>query len=158
MQNRFIRKKKGSQDLVLQITSMADIFTILLVFLLKSFSTGASSLAPSDNLTLPEAQKSGAVVDTLKLEISRGTILLDDKQVATLNQFQFDPAELQANDLPRALGEAFARQRQKDTLEQHPKMLVLADQGTPYGTLRRVLASASASGFEDFKLVVVKDQ
>jgi biopolymer transport protein ExbD len=156
--NRFIRKKRGSQELALQITSMADIFTILLVFLLKSFSTGATTLAPNENMTLPEALKSAPIIDTVKLEISRGTIILDDKRIATLSQFQFDPADLEANGLPKSLGEAFTRQRGRDTLEKYPKILVLADQGTPYGTLRRVLASAASSGFEDFKLVVVQNQ
>ena len=37
----FTIKRPGSGDMALQITSMADIFTIILVFLLKSFATGS---------------------------------------------------------------------------------------------------------------------
>ncbi|NDG85844.1 MAG: hypothetical protein EBX52_12520, partial [Proteobacteria bacterium] len=39
--------------LPLQITSMADVFTILLVFLLKGVSTDAITITPSASLRLP---------------------------------------------------------------------------------------------------------
>lgn len=155
---RFGKKHKPSQDMVLQITSMADIFTILLVFLLKSFSSGVSNITPTGNLVLPETKTSDPATDTLKLEIAQDMVLLDDKKITDLNHFQFDPADLQSNGLPKSLSAAFTHQRQKDTLHQYPRMMVLADQGTPYGTIKTILASASYSGFEGFKLVVVENK
>lgn len=155
---RFGKRHKPNQDMVLQITSMADIFTILLVFLLKSFSSGASDITPSNNMTLPEGRSLDAATDTIKLEIAQNMITLDDKKIADLNQFQFDPADMESNGLPKSLSAAFTHQRQKDTLAQAPRIMVLADQSTPYGTLKTVLASASYSGFDGFKLVVVENK
>jgi hypothetical protein len=56
--------------MALQITSMADIFTILLVFLLKSYSTGALDIAPSKGMKLPEVQLATGSVEALKVEVS----------------------------------------------------------------------------------------
>jgi biopolymer transport protein ExbD len=59
----------------IQITSMVDMFVILLVFLLKSYSTSPVNITPSKNLTLP---KSAAVVDpqdVLKLVVSKGCFI-----------------------------------------------------------------------------------
>jgi biopolymer transport protein ExbD len=156
--SRFRKKHKPSQDMVLQITSMADIFTILLVFLLKSFSSGASDITPSNNLTLPEGRSLDRPADTIKLEIAQNMITLEDKKIADLNHFQFDPADIGANGIPNSLSAAFTHQRQKDTLAQAPRIMVLADQATPYGTLKTILASASYSGFDGFKLVVVESK
>jgi biopolymer transport protein ExbD len=156
--SRFGKRHAASQDMVLQITSMADIFTILLVFLLKSFSSGASDITPSNNMTLPEGKSLDPVTDTIKLEIAGDMVTLDDHKICDLNHFQFDPADIGSNGLPKSLSAAFTHQRQKDTLSQAPRIMVLADQATPYGTLKTILASASYSGFDGFKLVVVENK
>ncbi len=158
MKNRFIKNKNQSEDVSLQITSMADVFTILLVFLLKSFSTDVSKLTPHETLILPAAQKSATLVETLKLEISKNLILLDDKLVTELSKFSFDPIDLESNGTSRSLNTLLIHQRRKDTLKKTTQMMILADQQTPFATIKRVLASASANGYENFKLVVVEDQ
>ena len=50
------RANKKKNELFLQITSMMDMFTIILVFLLKSFSAEGSLLTNADNLVLPNSQ------------------------------------------------------------------------------------------------------
>lgn len=142
----------------LQITSMADIFTILLVFLLKSFSTGAATITPHDNISLPEAKSADPLVETLKLEISDKSILVDDKHVTDLKKFEFDPSDIETNGTSRTLNTALIQLKKKNSLTRSSRLLVLSDQNTPYSTIKRVLASATGSGFEDFKLVVVEDQ
>jgi biopolymer transport protein ExbD len=158
MRKRFKGKKLLKSDMALQITSMADIFTILLVFLLKSFSTGITSITPSSSMTLPEAKKSNPIIDTLKLEISSYSIVIDDKPVMPLQNFQFELGELESNGTPQKLNRMLAEYVKKDTLQKAPKMLLLADQKTPFSTLKRVLVSATSNGFVDYKLVVVEDQ
>jgi hypothetical protein len=49
----FLKRRAPHEEMSLQITSMADIFMILLVFLLKSLSSGTIQIAPSKGLQLP---------------------------------------------------------------------------------------------------------
>ncbi len=167
--SRFFARKKLNEDMVLQITSMADIFTILLVFLLKSFSTGVSNLTPSNDLTLPSAKGGDEVADVLKVEISPNIILVDDKPITNLRNFKFDPADYESNRTSRSLNIYLSKEKKRRDVASAPsadsaakmnskKIMLLADEKTPYSTLKSVLSSAGMAGFVDFKLVVIEAQ
>ena len=47
------KARRSKPDAGLNITSMMDMMTIILVFLLKSYSTQDISVAPSEDLELP---------------------------------------------------------------------------------------------------------
>lgn len=171
MKKRF-KKKNIKTDVALQITSMADIFTILLVFLLKSFSGDASKVTPTSQLTLPESVQGSPLEDVLKIEISSSGVLIDDKTAIELKNFQFPAHDLESNDTSRMLNLLLMKARQKEEREEQtqkepkepkePKktstVLILSDQKTPYQTLRHVLSSAAHSGFEFFDLAFVEPQ
>lgn len=160
------KKNRGSEDVALQITSMADIFTILLVFLLKSSSSGAVSINPTQGLLLPQANSSQPAPEALKLEVSEKGILIEEKSVAQLKNFEFDPADIRKDGVSSHLDQhlEMARKRQSviakanSDVQVDGKILVIADSRTPYKTLKTVLASAAIHGYTDFKLVVAKDQ
>ena len=160
---RFLRRNKQPEDMALQITSMADIMTIILVFLLKSFSTGASNINPTAGLVLPEAQAASPLEEMLKLEISANAVLIDDKPTTVLRSFSFISGDLESNGTPRSLNAALVAERQKNALRDPASvsavhMMVMADQKTPYSTLKSVMTAAANNGFGDFKLVVVEDK
>src|SRR3954463_3961026 len=69
----------------IQITSMVDMFVILLVFLLKSYSTSPVQITPSDKLTLPVSTSTKDPVDVLKLVVSKAGIFVDDRKVVELD-------------------------------------------------------------------------
>jgi biopolymer transport protein ExbD len=150
--------------MALQITSMADVFTIILVFLLKSSSMGASTVSMSNDTQLPSVVKSEELVEKLKVEISRGAVILDGQPVAKLEQFRFDSSDLESDGSSRSINTALIAQKQKKKQERDPAsehnhmLMLLADQRTPYATLRTVMDSASNQGFVRFKLVVVEDK
>ncbi len=165
----FLHKHKarsaGNEDVALQITSMADIFTILLVFLLKSYATG--SITPtSPNLMLPDAQAQDSSSEALKVEVTQGGVQIEGQPATGLNNYAFDKTDIQANGTSKALSAALDKQRQKQLLiakanpsvKVDPKIIVLADKKVPYGTLKTVLASAAVQGYTDFKLAVVKGE
>ncbi|HAR44020.1 MAG TPA: hypothetical protein DCS07_15525 [Bdellovibrionales bacterium] len=165
MKKSFLKKRAPqSEDMALQITSMADIFIIVLVFLLKGYSTGAITVAPSAGLSLPQAETQDASVEALKVEITEGAVQVEGQQVAKLEQFRFDKGDLQATGISTALGQAISRQREKQLLiakansdvKVDAKIMILADQRAPYSTVKTVLASAAVHGYTDFKLAVVK--
>ena len=161
MKKSFIKKrKKAGTDVALQITSMADIFMILLVFLLKSYATSVTNIAPTARLSLPEVTKSrGVIKETLKVEIASDTVLIDQKPALTLHGFQFDASEDGPGGISPTVLRVLNEQRK---LRPEPNMdsslLVMADQQTPYSTIKRVVASAASAGFVDLQLVVVQSE
>jgi biopolymer transport protein ExbD len=161
----FKKRPLQSDEMSLQITSMADIFTILLVFLLKSYATSAMNVSPSAGLTLPSANASEASFEALKVEISADSVNVEGKPVVMLKGFQFDTEDLQSNGSSKTLVSALEKERQRELLiakantdvQVDPKILVISDQKAPYSTIKSVLASAALNGYTDFKLAVVKE-
>jgi biopolymer transport protein ExbD len=160
------RTKTQSDEMALQITSMADIFVILLVFLLKSYATSAVNIAPTSGTTLPQADAQDTAVEALKVELSENAVLVEGQPVVKLLKFQFSKDDLQGNGSSKLLGKALERQRQRQVLiaksnsevKVDPKIVIVADQHAPYGSVKAVLASAALNGYTDFKLAVVKGE
>lgn len=151
------KRKKGSEEMSLQITSMADIFTIILVFLLKTTASGINTINPA-GAKLPMANGAEITKDTLKLEISRDSVLLDDKAVLSLTNFELPITELQEGGMSQTVYQEFMKKRttkQEDT--SNSALLVLADEDVPYSTLKTVLGSAANTGFVDLQLVVIEN-
>lgn len=158
------KRLNASGEVPLQITSMADIFTILLVFLLKSFSTGATTLTPTAGLILPAAQAAEPSAEALRIEVSENAVLIEGRPVAPLKNFRLErsPAGAQGT-IPQLVAE-FEKERKRQLLVSKAdsnvkvdgRMIVLSDRRVPYGTLKAVLASGAVQGFTDFKLAVNK--
>jgi biopolymer transport protein ExbD len=173
---RFGKRHFANEDMVLQITSMADIFTIILVFLLKSFATGAASITPSQDMMLPEAVAGDTMTETTKIEISSKSVAIDDKVAATLNESKFNSGDLESDGTARSLNTAFRKALQDLQTKrspasattsapvnpvgakQDPGLLVMADREVPYTTIKTVLDTAAQNGYGEFKLVVVEDK
>ena len=162
----FTKRREMNGEMELQITSMADIFTILLVFLLKSYSTSAVNISPGKDMMLPSAMASETVIEALKVEVSETTVQVEGKPVASLRKFLFDKADIQGNGSSKQLAEALATERKRQVLiaqsnydvKVDPKIVIIADQRVPYMTIKSVLASAAINGYTDFKLAVVQEK
>ena len=162
----FSVKRPGSSEMALQITSMADIFTIILVFLLKSYATGALNVNPSPGLRLPQATTGEAEVTALNVEVSENAVQVENTFVAKLDHFRFAAGDVAPSGIPTPLDRALEAQRKRQDLiaksnsdvRVDDKIVLVADQRTPYLTLKSVLSAAALHGFTDFKLVVLKKE
>ncbi len=150
---RFLKKKRKppSTEMSLQITSMADIFTILLVFLLKSYSVGALEVQPSRGLELPLANRTDAAEERISLEVSETLVQLDGKPVLPLRNF-----ELEGATRLEPLGKALGEKRTGLGDDSKGKLLLIADARVPFETLEIVMKTAAQQGFADLKLAVVQ--
>jgi biopolymer transport protein ExbD len=166
MKKALFKTKRPNEEMALQITSMADIFTILLVFLLKSYTTSAMTINPSAGVQLPNAQIGEANIDALKIEVSDSGVQIEGKSIATLTHFEFDKQDLEPNGSSLSLNGALEKERKRQVLiaqsntdvKVDSKIIVVADQHVPYQTLKTVLASAALQGYTDFKLAVVRGE
>ena len=162
MKNRS-RNIRMSDEASLQITSMADIFTIILVFLLKSYATSVVNIAPTSGMKIPEGQSLGVPVEALKVEVSQQSIQIENQAVTNLQDFRFMAGEVQSNLVSKSVSSALEIERKRQQfiaqsnsdVKVNAKILIIADQRTPYVTIKSVLASAAVNGFTDYKLVVV---
>jgi biopolymer transport protein ExbD len=154
------------QTFKIQITSMVDMFVILLVFLLKSYSTSPVIVNPSNELVLPTSTSSTDPVDIIKMVVSKKGIFIEDKKVLDFNsQMQVQPKDTDATD-PMAIQPLFHELEAKanlvrtiasvnDKVSFDGKILVQADRDLPYSLLQKVLYTAMLSGYSDVKFAVL---
>ena len=170
---RRARRRGANEEVALQITSMADIFTILLVFLLKSYSVSAIDIDVGKEIKLPVASGGTESVEAMKVQVTETGITLEGKPVLKFEHYKPNSREITSEGTMPELVKAFKREREKqreiasaavkqgekpdDAVKRNfdSKLLVIADKKVPYHLLKNVLASASELDFTDFKLVVV---
>ena len=83
------RRKKhqtGAARVSLNLTSMMDMFTIILVFLLKTYSTEGQLIHPSDNLTLPNSTVENPPEIALDVTVSQGWIMVNNNPVVQMSR------------------------------------------------------------------------
>ena len=147
-------KGRASGDISLNITAMADIFVVLLVFLLKSYASGAMAVTTTAELDLPIAKNQSAIVEATKIEISSDHLVVEGEPVVELKDFKFPSSDLLAVGISKKLFETLKVAKSKSVDPNNNKVIILADKGVPYSSLKVILTSAAGSGLTDFKLAV----
>lgn len=141
----------------LNLTAMVDVFTVLLVFLLKSYAAEGTLTAAAQNLELPASTSSLTPQPTITITISEDRLFVDDEQIGTLVELTDGAAPY----IP-ALGRALKARVDKARLiagsnPSHTfqgRVTILGDKNTPFATLERVMYTASSSEFGDIALAV----
>ena len=154
--SRFKVQIKKNQTFGLNITSMTDMFTILLVFLLQTFASGEIAIDPVSGVRLPSSTTEKNPVDGVKISISATELKLDQLKVADVQGNSIAKAAMDPNDsnfIKPLFDELQKFNKTHEKLAKTGKVLFQADQALPYATLRKVMYTASMAGFPNLKLV-----
>jgi len=154
----FDTKKKST--FALNITSMTDMFTILLVFLLQSYSTAEVQLTPESEIRLPTSASFTNPTMAIKLSLSGNALKMDETKIADIKNNNFLPKDLEDSDTNfiKPLFQELDKLAKASPEEKHIKegrILLQADRELPYSTLRKVMYTASMAGFPQLKLVTL---
>ncbi len=159
---RQARRSNSGGDEKLNITSMMDMFTIILVFLLKSFSTEGQLVTPAEGLTLPSSTVEQHAKPGLSIKVSDDRILVEDKLV--LKGEGFEEAVKQQgfliDKLERVL-KRYAEEGKKSSdmygEEFSGEITIQGDVTVPYRTLVRVIYTCGQAGFPKTNLIVYRE-
>lgn len=156
--------RRSSAAFKIQITSMVDMFVILLVFLLKSYSTSPVNISPKEGLNIPESTTSVDPEDVLKLIVTKDGVFVEDQKVIDLANGQINMEDLDKSDKQfiRKLYEALDQHAQKaksissvnEEFQFDGKVLMQADRDLNYDVLKRVMYTSMMAGYADVKLAV----
>ena len=158
------RKKKHNRsrsgEVRLQLTSMMDMFTILLVFLLKTYSTHGQLINPSQDLTLPISDIQHPPEVGLDVTASNDWILVNGRPVERIEAVEAQEGFI----IPKLQNALIAYARHGQRLEAQygtpfsGKVTVQGDRNLPYSTLIKILATCGQSDFPNMRLVVYKKE
>lgn len=154
-----ILREGNSGTFPLNITSMIDMFTIILVFLLKSYASSSVDITPSKNLSLPTSSSQEAPIEALKLMVTVEGIFVDDKEILRGGA----RAVASKEDYIKPLYDALLVQAEKtkniasknESVTFDGKIIMQADQTLNYAYLKKIMYTAALAGYSDFKFAVI---
>lgn len=157
---RYQPKINKNSSFGLNITSLTDVFTILLVFLLQTYSTAEVEIKPDSDLRLPSSTTMLNPTESVRISLSQKELKIDESKIADVRNAQFMESDLEATDknfikpLFAQLDKLAKEQGDKPHVKDG-KILLQADRALPYSTLRKVMYTASMAGFPQLKLITI---
>jgi biopolymer transport protein ExbD len=155
------RTKLAGEDITgLNLTAMMDMMTILLVFLVKSYTTDPERISSSDKLMPPRSSATEQLKPAVTIMVSTDGIMVEDKLIKkmdTLTVEQVNAARIP--ELEDALGTRVDELKRLEQMGGQPfdgSLLVVADKNTPYNILTAVLYTAGQAQFTNYRLLVQK--
>jgi len=151
------RRSKSISAFTLRLTAMIDMFTILLVFLLKSFSVEGEIMSVAQDLRLPESTAQTPPKAAPILVVTNEWIILDgtpvEKVETVLTQRDNIINSLKARlQQIRAFSESLAQLNANMRFKGN--IAIQGDKEIPFGLLKKIMFTCGQVGFNDMLLVV----
>jgi biopolymer transport protein ExbD len=142
----------------IMLTSLMDVMTIILVFLLKSFSAEGDILAADPRLRLPASTSKEVPRLKLIVQVSTDDILLEGVKVADVGKV-IEGREL----LIKPLADALERHTEKVEFlaKKNPaikfagEVLIQGDRRIPFALLKKIMYSCGQAGYGNISLAVM---
>jgi biopolymer transport protein ExbD len=148
----------------LNIVAMMDMMTIILVFLLKSYSASSVAMTSSEDIRPPVSTTRSTPKDTVAVTITGRHVLVGDRKVLDLVQGQVPPDKVQGR-LVAPLNAALAKEVDKlkqiakrNQVEPSRELSVIADKEVPYDLLLTVLYTAGQNELDNYRFVVIQKE
>jgi biopolymer transport protein ExbD len=167
---RSFARKMAEPDTIkdLNITPMMDMMTIILVFLLKSFSSTTSTITFDQNLQVPRSITQLKPKEAVSVTITKKVILVEGEAIAPVNNGKVDPAVKRDGEngyyitpLVDVLEKYSRREKKVAELSGQPfdaELMMVADQTTPYRLLTEIIYSCGQAGYANYRLLVLKSK
>lgn len=171
--HRKVGQREEFETVQLNMLPMMALFTIILCYLLKSYSTDPVQITPTPGTLLPESSTDLSPQEAVHVAISDRVILVEDQKVAdvkngrVLAEFKKDrnPASMYIAPLYDALKKAGDRQKmfarynkKKQELQFKGLLTIIADKRIPFRLLTEVLYTAGQAEYGAYKFAVIKEE
>ena len=140
----------------MNLTSLMDVFTILVFFLLVNSGSVEVVEAPKD-VTLPEARVESKPRETVVISISAEEILVQGKLVAFVEDIlnnkenAIEPINARLAELKESVIGINTK-----TVAASQEVTILADRSVPFTVVKTVMSTCTAEGYENVSLAVIQ--
>lgn len=135
-----------------QLTSLIDVMTILLVFLLKSFSVEGNLISVSPELRLAESSSDKAPVPALNIEVNRQNIVVDGNPIMPISRLEASDS-LMIEELYNSLVSVTKSHRM---IGNQGRIIIQCDSLIDFKILKKVMYTCGKAELSSFSLLVVE--
>ena len=163
-----LRQRVDTEEVnFLNITAMMDMMTILLVFMLISFTTQTSTITQSDQLSLAASSTAKEVQESVSVTLTKSAILVEGNPVVNVHGGSIDASDKQSGDVNGlVITPLLAALQQRAKLDKRIAQMkntvfegaatIVADKGTPYRLLTEVMYTAGEAEYKKYRLIVLQ--
>lgn len=137
-----------------QLTSLIDVMTILLVFLIKSFSVEGNLITPSHDLELPVSTSQKPLKPMFSLEITKSSVISEGEILAEIDQFKNSDSLL----IPFLHDWMLLQKAKIGDAKGAQEVLIQSDRNVEFNVVKRVMYTCSKAGFSDFSVLVLEEE
>ncbi len=164
------KRRKLDEPGSLTITSLMDVMTIILVFLIKSYATNPVQLKQAKNLKMPPSSSIEEPPVAAAILVTLTNVIVEDKVCATFEDGK--PQDVDLSEAGMLIDKCM--QIMLDEVEHQKKIImrqkgsggsvfdgtvvVMVDRHVPYELVSKVVYTAGRAEFSKFRFAVVKGQ
>ena len=154
------RVNGGNTQAPIPMTSLMDILTCLLLFVLKSVVLEGEVISPAPGVNLPESSSNSAAQNSIAIAIFDDVVMMDGEVIASVSK-AVKSDNLMIAPLANRLREAHRKseeiaQLRGDTEDFHGRASIQGDRKITFAILHRVMFTCSQSGYEEISLAVLE--
>jgi len=157
----------GLEDI--NINSLMDILTIMLVFLLKSYATDPINITPTSDLELVKSTSLLQPAATVSITVSKSAIVVDNRPVLVIKDGKVEASQKRGGEdgffiipLNRELVDAAEKKRRLASVNPSVTFdgvaTIVMDGDTPYRLLTEVMYTAGQAEFSNFKFATISQE
>lgn len=148
--NRLKITKKEFDPVKPQLTSLVDVLTVLLIFLIRSFSAEGSQVNPAADINLPVSSVKELPRDMASVEITQESLQVNGMHVASIRRI-VDMDSLTIDELSEKL-------TRDSLLSKNREIMIQADRKTEFEVIKKVMYTCSKAGASDYTVLVVNEE
>lgn len=152
--NKVRNRLAASTGPLLKMTALMDIFSTLLLFLLKSFVAEGQATTVTPGVTLPSSVAQAELHDAPVIAVTNEFITLEGN-VIVVSEMALQSADLELPPLYEAL--VTLRESIQPREGEVPRVVIQGDRGIEFRLLQRVMYTSQLAGWPDVSLAVLQD-
>ncbi len=154
--------RRRPREMSLQITSMIDVFTILLVFLLKSYATEGHLVHIAEAIRLPASTATQAIQPAVSVAFNERSLYVDDELLVEDVGPYLASDDLLIEPLYRALQARADRTR--EIAARNPsvvftgEVVLQGDREIPFRLLKKIIYTAGQAEYVNQSMAVYREE
>jgi len=157
-ESRRIRRMERSRKKItgLNLTSLMDVFTILVFFLLAN-SSSSEVLSTPKHIKLPDSVVESKPRETVVITVSPETVLVQGEAVVNTPEL----LETRSENIPQITQKLDLLERNiiginTQTVIASKEVTILADKTIPFNVLKKIMTTCTGSGYGRISLAVIQ--
>jgi biopolymer transport protein ExbD len=153
IQRRRARKQGTSDSAGMMLTSLMDIFIVLVLYLLVSQGTGVE-IEPPEHVMLPLSGVDTAPRQSVVIVLSGVDVRIQGQAVVSMAEVVASD-ELEITPIRQAIERIKAdAEKRQDQSGVHTEVTIVADQSVPFKVLKKIMLSSSNAGYGKISFAV----